>query len=150
MRCAFWLGGMHCAGGLGRFRYQAEKPWQWAQVGAVGRQIGIGPVVDGNCQGGGFVQCQQSRAALLAATASRISVVGYADDSLGPAGSQALNRAVSQARATAVARYLQARGLMPSRISIIGRGAADPVGDNRTEAGRALNRRVEIVVDRAS
>jgi len=88
-------------------------------------------------------------AVVLADTASRISVVGHADDSLGPAGSQALNRAVSEARAMAVARYLQARGLMPSRISIVGRGSADPVGDNRTEAGRALNRRVEIVVDRS-
>jgi outer membrane protein OmpA-like peptidoglycan-associated protein len=47
-------------------------------------------------------------------------------------------------RAQAVADYLKGKGIDPSRISVADGGAANPIGDNKTEEGRKLNRRVEI------
>ncbi|NUO86723.1 MAG: OmpA family protein [Cupriavidus sp.] len=87
-------------------------------------------------------------AMVLAGTEDPVTVIGHTDASVGRQGGHASNLALSQARAMAVGRYLQEHGAGHGRISIIGRGAADPVGDNRTEAGRALNRRIEIVIDR--
>lgn len=59
----------------------------------------------------------------------------------------ASNLALSQARAAAVAQWLRAAGLDPSRtLSAVGRGDAEPVDSNLTAVGRAHNRRVEIVV----
>jgi outer membrane protein OmpA-like peptidoglycan-associated protein len=40
------------------------------------------------------------------------------------------------------------RGVSPSRLSAVGFGASRPVGDNATEEGRALNRRIEIYIER--
>jgi len=87
-------------------------------------------------------------ATVLASTEDVISVIGHTDASVGTKGGEASNLALSRARAMAVGRYLQEHGAGNGRISIIGRGAADPIGDNRTDAGRALNRRIEIVIDR--
>ncbi len=41
---------------------------------------------------------------------------------------------------------LQRAGVVPARLEVIGRGDADPLGDNASVAGRALNRRVAITV----
>ncbi|CAJ0777262.1 Peptidoglycan-associated lipoprotein [Ralstonia condita] len=87
-------------------------------------------------------------ATALATTRGVIKIVGHTDDSPGPKGSLESNLALSEARAMAVGRYLHGRGIAMGRMVIIGRGAQDPIGDNRTAAGRALNRRVEITLDR--
>lgn len=89
-------------------------------------------------------------AMVLAGADDLVTVIGHTDASVGVRGGDASNLALSRARAMAVGRYLQEHGAAHGRISIIGRGAADPVGDNRTEAGRALNRRIEIVIDRSA
>lgn len=41
---------------------------------------------------------------------------------------------------------LQSAGVPPGRLEVVGKGDADPIGDNGTAQGRAQNRRVEIVV----
>jgi uncharacterized repeat protein (TIGR01451 family) len=57
------------------------------------------------------------------------------------------NQALSLARARTVARYLADRLHLPdSRITVSGKGATQPVADNGSPAGRALNRRVEVKV----
>lgn len=89
-------------------------------------------------------------ATVLADTGGTVKVVGHTDDSPGRPGRPETNLALSAARAMSVGRHLQAHGIAPSRMSIQGRGAKDPVGDNRTTAGKALNRRVEIVIEKAS
>jgi outer membrane protein OmpA-like peptidoglycan-associated protein len=43
-----------------------------------------------------------------------------------------------------VRSYLSARGVAASRIAVEGRGAREPVASNGNDAGRAMNRRVEI------
>jgi outer membrane protein OmpA-like peptidoglycan-associated protein len=70
----------------------------------------------------------------------RVRLVGYSDNS----GDANFNVALSKNRARSVAEYLTAHGVEESRITVEGRGAADPVDDNSSAAGRARNRRVEI------
>ncbi|MEY4561269.1 MAG: hypothetical protein RLZZ618_546 [Pseudomonadota bacterium] len=69
-------------------------------------------------------------------------IVGHTDAN----GSAAANNALSLDRAAATRDWLVARGLSPIRMAVAGRGARDPVGSNADEAGRASNRRVEILV----
>src|SRR5690606_23886654 len=59
-------------------------------------------------------------------------------------GTDAINVPLSQRRAGAVTQYLAGQGVAADRLMAQGRGAANPVGDNGTAQGRALNRRVEL------
>jgi outer membrane protein OmpA-like peptidoglycan-associated protein len=68
-------------------------------------------------------------------------VVGYTDSR----GSRSSLLALSQARATAVYSALISRGVEAKRMVVSGNGADEPVAENRTTAGRALNNRVEII-----
>ncbi len=63
-------------------------------------------------------------------------------------GSAPANMALSERRALAVKNYIVQTfpNIEPSRFQTIGRGAANPVADNATEAGRQMNRRTEIKV----
>ncbi|MFP4528620.1 MAG: OmpA family protein [Candidatus Kapaibacterium sp.] len=71
-----------------------------------------------------------------------VRVVGHSDNQGTPQQNQ--NRA--RARADEVHRYLISKGVAARRVFPDSRGDRVPVGDNRTEAGRKKNRRVEIVV----
>jgi len=71
-----------------------------------------------------------------------VRVVGHTDSR----GSSEYNQRLSERRAAAVARYLESRGVSPDRISYEGRGEREPRASNDTEAGRRLNRRVEIYI----
>ncbi len=61
-------------------------------------------------------------------------------------GSDSVNLALSSARAAAVSRFLAAARVDPSRVESRGFGETAPASSNDTEAGRALNRRVEFRV----
>lgn len=74
-----------------------------------------------------------------------VHVVGHTDSR----GSAEYNQRLSERRAAAVARYLESRGVSPNRISYEGRGESEPRASNDTEAGRRLNRRVEIYIQSA-
>jgi type VI secretion system protein ImpK len=76
-----------------------------------------------------------------------IVITGHTDDQPIRDRRFASNLALSQARADAVGQQLLAAGLDPSRqVTIAGRGDELPVDTNRSAAGRAHNRRVEIVL----
>lgn len=63
------------------------------------------------------------------------------------AGSAATNQAISAKRAQKVREYLVAyQDILPTRITATGLGPSQPMATNATEAGRTLNRRVEIVI----
>ncbi len=70
-----------------------------------------------------------------------VLVVGYTDNR----GRRDELLALSQARATAVYSGLVSRGVEAKRMVVSGNGADEPVSDNRTTAGRALNNRVEVI-----
>ncbi len=71
-----------------------------------------------------------------------IRIEGHTDSS----GSARLNLRLSQQRADALKALLVENGIAPDRIEAVGMGEDFPVADNSTEAGKAKNRRVEIIV----
>jgi outer membrane protein OmpA-like peptidoglycan-associated protein len=71
---------------------------------------------------------------------SFVDVLGHTDST----GRAASNQALSQRRAQSVANHLSANGVNPVRIATRGYGSSEPIADNATDAGRAINRRVEI------
>jgi outer membrane protein OmpA-like peptidoglycan-associated protein len=71
-----------------------------------------------------------------------IDVVGHTDST----GALAHNQQLSEARASSVARYLESQKVTPERIVTSGRGPSQPIASNDTPEGRALNRRVEIIL----
>ncbi len=71
-----------------------------------------------------------------------IVAVGHTDSR----GKSDYNQKLSIKRADAVKSYLASKGIEGSRIYTEGKGSAQPVADNKTDAGRAKNRRVEIEV----
>lgn len=76
----------------------------------------------------------------------QLEIAGYTDST----GSASLNRKLSQARAESVKHYLQQHGVKPGRLKARGYGPSNPIGDNSTSEGRAMNRRVELhVLDNA-
>jgi outer membrane protein OmpA-like peptidoglycan-associated protein len=76
----------------------------------------------------------------------KIQVEGYTDST----GSVDRNQALSQNRANTTMNFLISQGVAPANISGQGYGESDPVADNATAAGRAQNRRVELVVSGAA
>jgi OmpA-OmpF porin, OOP family len=70
----------------------------------------------------------------------KINVDGYTDIT----GSAEKNQVLSENRANSVKQYLITNGVDESRITATGHGINDPIADNKTAAGRAKNRRVEM------
>lgn len=71
-----------------------------------------------------------------------VEVAGHTDS----VGSDAYNQGLSERRANAVKDYLTAQGVKASRLTARGYGESRPVASNDTDAGRAENRRVELIV----
>jgi outer membrane protein OmpA-like peptidoglycan-associated protein len=70
----------------------------------------------------------------------KIEIRGHTDN----VGSDDANRKLSQRRAESVRDYLISRGIDPWRLQAVGFGETDPIAENKTAEGRALNRRVEL------
>ncbi|WP_197082412.1 OmpA family protein [Pedobacter sp. BMA] len=71
-----------------------------------------------------------------------IKIIGHTDSK----GTEQYNQGLSERRAAAVKAYAVSQGVPASRLVTIGKGFSEPIADNETEAGRASNRRVEIVI----
>lgn len=71
----------------------------------------------------------------------KVSIEGHTDSQ----GTPAANKTLSQDRAKAVVAAVAAEGISSDRMGAVGWGQEKPVADNRTEDGRAKNRRVELV-----
>jgi len=78
---------------------------------------------------------------LQADPALKVWVVGHTDNT----GVEQANVTLSQTRAAAVVKALTAKGIAPARLSSLGSGPYAPTTENKTDAGRAKNRRVELV-----
>ena len=79
----------------------------------------------------------------------KVDVQGYTDSDKVATLSFPDNIALSKSRADAVAGILKAVISNPARVTSEGFGASDPVADNASAAGKALNRRVEVVIPRS-
>ena len=73
---------------------------------------------------------------------TEVLIVGHTDSR----GSDAYNAGLSQRRAESAAAYVAAQGIARARIRTEGRGETEPIDTNDTDAGRQLNRRVEIAI----
>lgn len=73
----------------------------------------------------------------------KITLIGHTDN----VGKADYNMRLSKARVESVKSELIKRGIDGTRINTVGRGMTQPIADNSTREGRALNRRVEIVID---
>ncbi|MBQ1169150.1 MAG: OmpA family protein [Bacteroidales bacterium] len=72
---------------------------------------------------------------------ARFEVQGHTDN----VGSDKTNDPLSQARAEAVVKALEEQGVDPFNLRPVGKGSHEPVADNKTDEGRAKNRRVEFI-----
>jgi OOP family OmpA-OmpF porin len=70
----------------------------------------------------------------------RIEVQGHTDDE----GDPGVNLELSRRRAEAVRRYIVAGGIDEARVRWHGYGGTRPIVENKTEAGKARNRRIEL------
>lgn len=73
----------------------------------------------------------------------RIRVEGHTDNT----GNKSKNEVLSSRRAEAVKNVLMGRGVKDTQIMILGMGQTQPIADNQSSQGRALNRRVELHID---
>ena len=85
-------------------------------------------------------------AAALHGEAGKITVLGFTDDTQIRSVQFPSNFRLSTARAKAVQSLLQRKLGAKRAVAAEGRGEADPVGDNRTAEGRAMNQRIEIAL----
>ena len=59
-------------------------------------------------------------------------------------GTAEYNQKLSERPANSVLDYFASKGIASSKMKALGYGFYDPIADNKTEEGRALNRRVEL------
>ena len=90
---------------------------------------------------GSLPQIEQVAKLLADDPSLRLAINGHTDN----VGQADANRSLSEGRAKAVVEALAARGIDAGRLSAAGFGDSQPVADNGSEAGRAQNRRVELV-----
>lgn len=77
----------------------------------------------------------------------KLEIQGHTDDK----GNKNANKQLSQARADSVMKALVKKGIAPERLTAKGYGQEVPIADNKTEEGRAKNRRVQFkILERAS
>jgi outer membrane protein OmpA-like peptidoglycan-associated protein len=76
----------------------------------------------------------------------KVIIEGHTDST----GSDSMNQKLSEARAAAVKNFLVRNGIENDRLETAGMGESDPVAENTTSEGRATNRRVEIVIEKAT
>ncbi len=72
----------------------------------------------------------------------KVELSGHTDSR----GSDSHNQKLSDARAKSVVEYLESKSIDASRMTAVGYGESKPIADNDTDAGRELNRRVELKV----
>ncbi len=82
----------------------------------------------------------------LMASDAKIRVTGHADGTPVLRGGFRSNWDLSQARANAAAKYLQSKGIDAARVEAVGMAHTQPIASQNTAAGRAMNRRVEVIL----
>lgn len=73
---------------------------------------------------------------------TQVTIEGHTDS----LGREVVNQTLSVRRADQVVAYLASKGIAYDRLHAAGKGESQPIADNATEAGRARNRRVDILI----
>lgn len=89
-----------------------------------------------------YVSLNELAAYLVRKVDDRIEIGGHTDN----VGTAANNLKLSMERATAVMNYMISKGIDPARLEAKGYGMSVPVEGNKTEEGRAQNRRTEVKI----
>lgn len=101
---------------------------------------------------GGVETSQQAQiifteiASILKSYKNPIQVEGFTDNVPIKNSRYPTNWELSSARATEIVKFLAAKGVEPERLAAVGYGEFQPLASNDTEAGRAQNRRVAVMV----
>jgi OmpA-OmpF porin, OOP family len=114
-----------------------------AAIDAKGRAILYGIHFDSNSavpRPESAATLQQLLALMRSRPALGLVVEGHTDAQ----NTEEFNQKLSESRAKAVVGWLMKNGIAVSRLQPVGYGESRPVADNRTDAGRFLNRRVEV------
>jgi len=93
-------------------------------------------------QGKEVLATQLQEARYMLSRATYIEVIGHTDD----VGDEAYNMDLSEQRAESVRNYLIGAGVDGSKMVTVGAGESMPIASNKTDEGRAENRRVEVMV----
>lgn len=93
---------------------------------------------------GSETELNQIVATMKAYPQASATIEGYTDN----IGTEGSNQLLSTQRALAVKRQLVSQGISAERISAVGLGPNNPIASNKTEAGRAANRRIEFIIRR--
>lgn len=96
------------------------------------------------------ISALQPLLAVLGGNGHQVLVEGHTDAEQMHSPRYPTNWELSSARAASVVRYLQDNGVAGERLRAVGYGEMHPLADNASEAGRARNRRVEIVLQAGS
>lgn len=91
---------------------------------------------------GALTNLSQMAAILKKYPENVLTIRGYTDNT----GSVSGNKALAEKRAAAVRDELIKGGVPSNTISVVGMGRDNPIGDNKTPAGRSQNRRVEVEI----
>ena len=101
------------------------------------------PVQNEQCRAAGVVEELDVLITFMESRPSvRIRVEGHTDNT----GSMRINMALSEKRAEGVKAYLVQKGVDARRMQVVGYGPKKPIASNKTDFGRRLNRRTEIVI----
>lgn len=74
--------------------------------------------------------------------AKEVRVEGHTDS----LGSAQVNQSLSEKRAQSIEKYLETNGVSSAAIESVGYGFEKPIASNKTKTGRAMNRRVDIII----
>jgi outer membrane protein OmpA-like peptidoglycan-associated protein len=88
------------------------------------------------------VDLRRFAASLQKYPSTRTLIVGHTDSQ----GSTDYNMDLSNRRAVSAANFITGEGVDRARISTAGRGEGEPIATNSSDAGRQLNRRVEVAI----
>lgn len=103
-------------------------------IGSAGNTAGY--EIDGIAK----AQLDQMAALMKSRPKIRLEIGGFGCDMGGPE----VTKQISQGRAESVRRYLISKGIPANRLEAVGYGVANPMGDNSTDDGKVMNRRVQF------
>jgi OmpA-OmpF porin, OOP family len=95
-----------------------------------------------NIQSSSYSTLDEILKSSIVAEGLKVGVYGHTDN----VGNSAANQSLSEQRANAVMNYLASKGVVKKRMETKGYGDSNPIADNATAAGKAQNRRVQIVL----